>query len=122
MRQTPTDLYRFGRQSKLDKVRADPDPLTRSKDAVSYDRDAGNGVTDTWVRGLKRGVSCFSAPNNRLKGIRGKWWKLPQGTSYDDRTLYLYSPDGSHWYWAPAEDMRLSDFEAHLAQLNPAFG
>ena len=120
MRQTPIDLYRFGPSPRLNRVRTDPNPLTKSKDAVSFDVVAGNGAVETWVRGGMRGVSCFAEPNQLLSG-RGKWWKLPQSTNYDDTVLFLYSEDGDHWSWVPVRDMRLSDFEAGLALLNSSF-
>ena len=111
MQATPTDLYRFGPTPRLDRVRIDPNPITKSKDAVSFDVDLGNGVTETWVRGGMKGVSCFAVPNNRLTG-RGKWWRLPQGTIYDDTVLFLYTGDGAHWSWVPVRDMKLSDGNA----------
>jgi hypothetical protein len=117
MKQTPIDLYRFGQSPRLDRVRADPQPLTKSKDAVSFFPDQS---TEQWVRGRISGVSCFIRPNNGLRG-RGKWWLLPANTEYDDNIIWLYTLDQIHWYWAPDHDMRFTDFEQALAKLNTYF-
>ena len=52
---------------------------------------------------------------------KGQWWRLPQNTIYDEDTLHLNSPDGLHWYWAPARDMPLADYEAALKKMNDLF-
>jgi hypothetical protein len=119
MNYTRVDLYLYGPQPRLDRVRVDPSPVTRSKDAVCFDIETG-GVTERWVRGGMKGVSCFSQPNGALRGS-GKWWRLPQGTPYDDGLLFLYTNDGDHWCWVPTRDMRLTEFCDCLGLLNVAF-
>ena len=99
----------------MDRVRIKPNPPSTSVDAVAFDVSG-----ETWVRGRQEGVSCWISPNQEMRPP-GKWWELPFGSWYDDTALYLYSPDGDHWYWAPEHDMPLSDFVAALMKMNDSF-
>jgi hypothetical protein len=54
-------------------------------------------------------------------GLRGTWYQLPQGTTYDDAVFYVHNDYDDHWSWEPARDMPLADFVAALTALNSEF-
>jgi hypothetical protein len=54
------------------------------------------------------------------KGLKGTWWVLPAGATFDDRLL-LVNDHGRHWAWRPAIDMEMAEYVRLLSALNPAF-
>jgi len=104
---TPLDLYRAGNatSARFDHVRL--------KDVV-----IGHVGTDIWVYAGTGGISTFERP----LGLSGPWYRLPQGTPYDDAILSLTkTPHGGRWEWEPARNMLLTDYVAALARLNQEF-
>jgi hypothetical protein len=63
------------------------------------------------------GASTLETP----KGLGGTWYRLPQGTPYDDAVFYLWNDYPGHWAWEPAQDMLLSDYLAALSAINAEF-
>ncbi len=43
-------------------------------------------------------------------GLKGTWYRLPQGTPYDDAVLFPWNDYGDHWSWEPAQDMPLTTY------------
>jgi hypothetical protein len=117
---TLVDLYRWGKTPRMERVRTSPDPDSKSIDAVTFNVVNESGLIELWVRGRVSGVSCFIKANNIFRG-NGKWWMLPSNTRYDDSMLHLYSPDGTHWYWAPNRDMTLEQYKQALTAINKDF-
>jgi hypothetical protein len=76
---------------------------------------ARNGVD--WVVGRSGGASTQDVQT----GLRGTWYSLPQGTTYDDAVLFLWNDYPGHWSWEPAQDMLLDAYVAALAALNAEF-
>jgi hypothetical protein len=64
---------------------------------------ARNGAD--WVLGPQQGgASTLEVP----QGLRGTWYRLPQGIFYDNAILYLWNDYPGHWSWEPAQDMLLA--------------
>jgi len=103
---TPRDLFRAGNKTsaKFDQLRPGE---------VSIFQQAG----EAWVVGRSGGASTVE----NAQGRRGTWYRLPQGTAYDDQVLYLWNDLPDHWAWEPMRHMRLSDYVAALAVLNAEF-
>jgi hypothetical protein len=76
---------------------------------------ARNGAD--WAVARSGGASTLDAP----LGLNGVWYRLPQGTLYDDGVFYLWNDYPGHWAWEPAQDMQLSDYVAALAAVNAKF-
>lgn len=71
-----------------------------------------------WVLGPQRGgASTKEAPI----GLRGTWYLLPAGSSYDDSMLFLWNDYADHWSWEPAQDMLLMGYLDVLMALNRSF-
>jgi hypothetical protein len=70
---TPRDLYRVGNAAtaRFDVIRPD-----------DIDIYTVSGVD--WVQAGTGGISTFASLTPRLKG---KWWKLPAGSNFDDTVL-----------------------------------
>jgi hypothetical protein len=107
MGKTTVDHYRAGNASsaRLDKI--------RSGEVEIFQR---NGIE--FVSLGSGGVSTFTTIEHEL---RGKWWKLPLRSSYDDRLLHVWNDFGNHWSWEPCKEMPLSDYLAALTDVNAKF-
>jgi hypothetical protein len=71
-----------------------------------------------WVLGPRQGgASTKEVP----VGLRGTWYLLPKGTTYDDTILFLWNDYADHWSWEPAHDMRLMGYLDVLRALNASF-
>lgn len=103
---TPRDLYRAGTatSARFDRVRA--------RDVL-----IGRSGAEDWVFAGTGGVSTSEQPI----GLAGSWYRLPQGTPYDDAALRLTNPHAGRWEWEPARHMPLADYRAALARLNQEF-
>lgn len=104
---TPLDLFRADNatSARFDHVRA---------------KDVGIQIIngEYWVHAGTGGISTFERP----LGLSGPWYRLPQGTLYDDAILYLRkSLNSGRWEWEPARNMLLTDYAATLARLNQEF-
>jgi len=104
---TPRDLFRAGNASTagLDRVR----PV----DVTIYVRD---GID--WVRHGSGGISTYDTIDPTLKG---KWWRLPAGSEYDEMVLLIRNDEGDHWAVEPARDMPLGAYRSALAGVNALF-
>lgn len=107
MATTTLDLYRAGVVGgpRMDNVRPGPD-------AHVYKSNGLDMVSAT----LSSGVSTQAVK----KGLKGTWWVLPSGTTFDDR-LSLVNDHGRHWAWRPAMDMEMAEYVRLLSALNSAF-
>ena len=75
-----------------------------------------NGVD--WVLGPRQGgASTKETPT----GLRGTWYRLPAGTTYDDSVLFLWNDYADHWVWEPAQDMPLAAYLSALERINAEF-
>jgi hypothetical protein len=104
---TTLDLYRAGNKSgpRFEHF--------RSGEIVVQAR----GSVD-WALGPRQGgASTLDAP----MGLRGTWYHLPKGTTYDDAVLSLWNDYPGHWSWEPAQDMQLSAYLDGLRALNAEF-
>jgi hypothetical protein len=106
MATTTVELFRAGNSSS---ARLD---ILRPGEVVVF-QQYGIG----WVKGRSGGASTFDAP----VGLRGKWWLLPNGTTYDDRLLVLWNDYGNHWSWEPVQDMSLDAYLEALRDVNRKF-
>jgi hypothetical protein len=71
-----------------------------------------------WVLGPRQGgASTLDAPI----GLRGTWYHLQKGITYDDAVFYLWNDYPGHWSWEPAQDMQLSTYLDALRALNAKF-
>jgi hypothetical protein len=106
---TSIDLYRSGNASgaQLDKVRI----------SEVDTRTDPNG--DTWVLAINgKGVSTWDSLDPTW---RGKPWRLPASSPYDDHLLLVWEDEPGHWTWAPAHDMILGDYQVALSQVSVLF-
>lgn len=103
---TPIELFRAGKPAGPRFERLRPGEVAIQSQ---------NGVD--WVVGRSGGASTLEAPT----GIRGTWWRLPAGTAYDDKILYLWRDYSPHWAWEPIRDMPLADYVNALNALNVKF-
>lgn len=107
MANTPVELFRAGNagSARLDHVRAN--------DALIFDV---NGTP--WVKG---GVGGVSTQERVDPAFGGRWWRLPAGSPYDDRLLFVVNDEDEHWAWQPSRDMPLANFRAALAAVSARF-
>jgi hypothetical protein len=103
---TPRELFRAGNKST-----ARFDQLKSGEVLVQ----ARNGVD--WVIARSGGASTQEI----AQGLSGTWYRLPQGTAYDDAVFYLWNDYPGHWAWEPAQDMQLSVYIGALAAVNAEF-
>ncbi len=64
------------------------------------------------------GISTFASLTPRLKG---KWWKLPAGSNFDDTVLRVWNDHDDHWSWDPIHDMPLIVYKRALANVDARF-
>jgi hypothetical protein len=104
---TSLELFRAGNTTspRMDRVRQD--------DVEIYDV---NGIE--WVRGRVGGMSTQTAIDPALGG---RWWRLPAGSNYDDRLLFVVNDDVGHWAWQSSFDMPLADYRAALSAVSARF-
>jgi hypothetical protein len=105
---TPCDLFRVGNASsaRLDRIRPRDVAIVKA------------GADDIVIAG-SGGISTLDRPTGL--GLSGPWYRLPQGTAYDDSFLILSNPHPGRWEWEPACDMPLTKYQAALADLNQEF-
>lgn len=71
-----------------------------------------------WVLGPNQGgASTKEVPS----GLKGTWYLLPPGTTYDDAALHVWNDYDDHWVWEPAKDMPLIEYLETLENLNARF-
>jgi hypothetical protein len=104
---TPIELYRAG-----NKTSPRFDYLRPGEIAI----ESRNGVD--WVLGPGQGGA---STEGAITALQGTWYRLPQGTTYDDAVLYLWNDYATHWSWEPAQDMQLDTYRAALTALNSEF-
>jgi hypothetical protein len=104
---TALDLYRAGNRSGPRFDHFVPGEITI---------EARNGVN--WVLGPKQGgASTKETP----MGLRGTWYRLPDGTIYNNSVLFLWNDYADHWSWEPAQDMQLDAYLDALRALSAKF-
>ena len=108
MGQTTLKLFRAGNghSARMENARPGADVTTYSNNNVEY------------VTGRSGGVSTYDSVDPTLNG---KWWELPTGIDYDDKTLFLKDDRNGHWEWQPEHDMPFDEYKAALALLNGKF-
>jgi hypothetical protein len=67
---TPVNLYRWGKTSRMERVRTSPAPDSKSIDAVAFTVVNENGLIEPWVKGRVSGVSCFIRANKHISRQR----------------------------------------------------
>ncbi len=90
---TTLDLYRAGDSNgpKFDQFR--PGEIVTG---------VRNGVD--WVLGPRQGGASTKAAPGGLKRVT--WYRLPQGTPFDDAMLFLWNDYADHWSWEPAQEVK----------------
>lgn len=101
---TTVDLFRSGNAGgpRMDNV--------RDKDVEKFQKDSAD-----WVKAKKGGISTFSVSSGQ-----DKEWKAPKGAAYP-ADVYVHNDHGDHWSWAPAKDMKLTDFVGLMSSCNALF-
>jgi hypothetical protein len=107
---TSVDLFRTGNttSARMENVRTGVPPQT----AVDVQTVAEGGIV--FVLPNTGGISTLTSAS----ALGAPVWKIPKGTTYPD-TLKVWNDKTGHWQWAPASKMKMADYQAALATINP---
>lgn len=112
MATTAVELHRVGSNSsaRLDSL--------RNTDVQIYTEATESEIC---VRATST-VSCWDS-SAQLVMLRGRPWRLPINSQYDDTRLLLWEdfPGSGHWNWTPARDMPGSEYLSALRAVNGLF-